>query len=193
MQGEPHWNREVVHGPPVEETREPAQDLSGENGAKRSIMLADVKTAFLNGDARRSLYVELPPEDPLSASGRYVGKLERALYGTRDSPVSWQDHLRKTLLGRKFKESVTHPGVVQHETRNIFLCVHVDDLLCTGQRDELTWLMKQIQKEYEYQTILMGDDDDMEKKAVNLGRTREWSVNGLGSSTGSETRAFIVA
>ena len=53
-------------------------------------MLADVKTAFLNGDARRSLYVELPPEDPLSASGRYVGKLERALYGTRDSPVSWQ-------------------------------------------------------------------------------------------------------
>ena len=35
-----------------------------ENGAKRSIMLADVKTAFLYGDARRSSYVELPPEDP---------------------------------------------------------------------------------------------------------------------------------
>ena len=35
-----------------------------ENGAKRSIMLADAKTAFLYGDARRSLYVELPPEDP---------------------------------------------------------------------------------------------------------------------------------
>ena len=39
-----------------------------ENGAKRSIMLADVKTAFLYGDARRSLFVELPPEDPLVAS-----------------------------------------------------------------------------------------------------------------------------
>ena len=46
-------------------------------------MLADVKTAFLYGDARRSLYVELPPEDPLSASG----KLE--LYGTRDAPISF--------------------------------------------------------------------------------------------------------
>ena len=42
-------------------------------------MLADVKTAFLYGDARRSSYVELPPEDPLAASGRYVGKLERAM------------------------------------------------------------------------------------------------------------------
>ena len=56
-------------------------------------MLADVKTAFLHGDARRSLYVKLLPEDPLAASGRYVGKLERAMYGTRDDPMTWQDHL----------------------------------------------------------------------------------------------------
>ena len=61
------------------------------NGTRRAIMLADVKTAFLYGDARRSLYVELPPEDPLAASGRYVGMLERAMYGTRDAPMIWQD------------------------------------------------------------------------------------------------------
>ena len=51
-------------------------------------MLADVKTAFLYGDARTSLYVELPPGDPLSASGRYVGKLERAMYGTRPDDLA---------------------------------------------------------------------------------------------------------
>ena len=34
------------------------------NGALRTIMPADVKTACLYGDARRSLYLELPPEDP---------------------------------------------------------------------------------------------------------------------------------
>ena len=33
-----------------------------EDGAKRSSMLADVTTAFLYGDARRPLYVELPQE-----------------------------------------------------------------------------------------------------------------------------------
>ena len=69
-----------------------------ENGAKRSIMLEDVKTTFLYCDARRSLHVELPPEDSLAASGRYVGKLERAMYGTRDAPMIWQDHLWKTLI-----------------------------------------------------------------------------------------------
>ena len=35
-----------------------------EHGARRPIMLAFLKTAFLHGDARRSLYVELPLGDP---------------------------------------------------------------------------------------------------------------------------------
>ena len=121
------------------------------------------------------MYVELPPEDPLEASGRYVGKLERAMYGTREAPMTWQDHLRKTLLDMKFKESVTHQGVFQHETRDILLCVHVDDVLCTGSRDDLMWLKKQLMKEHELETVLVGEDDDMEKKAVYLGRTLEWS------------------
>ena len=80
-----------------------------ENWAKRSIMLADVKTAFLCGDGRTSLYVELPPEDPLSASGRYVGKIERAMYGTRDAPMTWQDHRRETLPDMNF-EGVCYPS-----------------------------------------------------------------------------------
>ena len=117
-----------------------------EDGAKRSIMLADVKTAFLYGDARRSLYGKLPLEDPLAASGRFVGKHERAMYRTRDAPRIWQDHLRETLLDIKFKESVTHPGVFQHGTRDILLCLHVDDLLCRGLRDDLMWLQKQLLK-----------------------------------------------
>ena len=102
-------------------------------------MLADVKTRQPSwyGDARRSLYVELPPGDPLTASGRYVGKLERAMYGTRDAPMTWQDHLRKTLHDMQFKKPVTHPGVFQHETRDIFFCVHVDDLLCTRLQEDL--------------------------------------------------------
>ena len=151
-----------------------------ENGARRAIMLADVKTAFLYGDARRSLYVELPPEDPLAASGQYVGKLERATYGTRDAPMIRQDHLRKTLIDKKFKESVTHPGVFQHEIRNIFMCAYVDDLLCIWLREDLMWMNKHLLKEYELETKLMGGDVDMERKAIYLGRTLEWNEDGLG-------------
>ena len=105
----------------------------------------------------------------------------------------WQDHLRKTLLDMKLKESVTLPWVFQHETRDILLCVHVDDLLCTGVRDDLLWLKLQMLMEYELETKLVGDHDDMEKTAVYLGRTLEWSEDGLVCSARSETCALTVA
>ena len=88
--------------------------------------------------------MELPPGDTWAACGRDVCKLERAMYGTRDAPMIWQDPSRKTPLGVKFKESVTHPGVFQDETRGIFLCVHVDDLLCAGLHEDLMWLNETI-------------------------------------------------
>ena len=46
-------------------------------------------------------------------------------------------NLHETLVDMSFMESVSHPGVFQHEARDILLCVHVDDLLCTGLRDDL--------------------------------------------------------
>ena len=58
--------------------------------------------------------------------------------------------------------------------------MHVDDLQYTGLREDLMWLKKQLLEEYELKTMLMGEDDDMEKKAVYLGRTLECSENGLG-------------
>ena len=63
---------------------------------------------------------------------------------------------------------------------DIFLCVHVDDLLFTGLREHLIWLKKQLLKEYELETMMMGEDDDMEKEAIYVGRTLEWGENGLG-------------
>ena len=100
------------------------------------------------------------------------------MYGTRDAPMIWQDHLRETLFEMKFKESVTHPGLFQHETRDIFLCVHVENLR-TGVRDDLMWLKKQLLRKYELETLLMGEDNDMVKKAVYLGRILVWGENGL--------------
>ena len=63
---------------------------------------------------------------------------------------------------------------MRHETFSF--CVLVNDLLCTGRREDLMWLKRQFLKEYALETNLMGEDDDMEKKAVSLGR----GENGIG-------------
>ena len=50
-------------------------------------MVVDVKRAFLHGHCTRTIYIELPGAE--SEGGRYVGKLVRALYGTRDALLDW--------------------------------------------------------------------------------------------------------
>ena len=51
-----------------------------------------------------------------------------------------------------------------------------DDEVYSGDGFTNEWLSSW----YELETKLMGDDDDMEKKAIYLGRTLEWNENGLG-------------
>ena len=50
-------------------------------------MVVDVNRAFLHGYCTRSIYIELPGAE--SQGGKYLGKLVRALYGTRDAPLAW--------------------------------------------------------------------------------------------------------
>ena len=94
-------------------------------------MLVNVKTAFL--------YTTQSDRCTLTCLGKlpWIGKLERAMW-----------YSRKTPLDMKFKESVTPSrGCFVHETRDMFLCAHVDDLLRTGQREDLLWLKKQLLKQ----------------------------------------------
>ena len=57
--------------------------------SNKILALLDVKGAFLYGTARRHVFVRLP-------DGRVV-KLIKSLYGTRDAPMIWADHLADTL------------------------------------------------------------------------------------------------
>ena len=55
------------------------------NSRGRVLGIVDVKGAFLYGKARRNVVVRLP-------DGRLV-QLDRSLYGTRDAPQIWAEHL----------------------------------------------------------------------------------------------------
>jgi hypothetical protein len=59
------------------------------------LMVLDVKSAFLYGKRARPVYIELPGQDPMSLDPSVVGKLEKAMYGTRDAPQIWQGEVRK--------------------------------------------------------------------------------------------------
>ena len=82
--------------------------LAASQGVRRpghhQVMLLDVKKAFLYGNIKRRVYIELPSEDPWREDGRMVGMLQKAMYGLRDAPQVWQEEVRRLLGKLGFKE-----------------------------------------------------------------------------------------
>jgi len=62
----------------------------------------DVKSAFLNGLLNEEVYVSQPPKfEDINYTG-HVYKLKRALYGLKQPPRAWYEHLSNFLLEKGF-------------------------------------------------------------------------------------------
>ncbi|KAI1005911.1 hypothetical protein K3495_g2304 [Podosphaera aphanis] len=90
----------------------------------------DVKTAFLYGKIEEEIYVEQPDRlDALQDKNR-VCKLNRALYGLKQSPRVWYQRLA-TFLKKLGFEPLTADRSVSSKS-SMFIAVYVDDLLIIG-------------------------------------------------------------
>ena len=96
------------------------------------LMVLDVKSAFLYGKVKRSVYIELPPQDEYSMYPDMVGHLAKAMYGTRDAPLIWQEEVRRVMEKLGFEASLQQPAVYHHRAKGMDVVVNADDFLCTG-------------------------------------------------------------
>jgi len=65
----------------------------------------------------------------------YLGKLVKAMYGTRAAPQVWQKVVREVMLSLGFKMNPIFPCVYYHAERDVTVLTHVDDFLCGGRRN----------------------------------------------------------
>ena len=101
---------------------------------------ADIKTAFLSGDAsNRGLHFKPPPEvrDLMKLGSEDVLRLEEAAYGLAEAPRAWFLRLSRELAEVGLQVSLLDPCVfmLRHERTSELLgiCgIHVDDLLGGG-------------------------------------------------------------
>ena len=85
------------------------------------VMVMDVKCAFLYGEMRRNVYIELPHTDPRFGDGTVVGKLRKAMYGTRDAPQIWAEHVQATLGKLGYIHSAYQPAVYYHSSKSVVI------------------------------------------------------------------------
>ena len=91
----------------------------------------DVKTAFLNSNLDKPVYMR-PPKDIRLPHG-YCLMVVRALYGLRQSPRAWYQKLRNTLINWGWRVSAYDPCVFINDNTGLILEVHVDDINVMGK------------------------------------------------------------
>jgi hypothetical protein len=113
----------------------------------------DVKTAYLYGEIDRELYIQLPPgfED----GTHQVALLLKNLYGLKQGPRMWHKKLVETLEQLGLVESDADPGlfIKRSSSGHGLLLVYVDDMLLTGNRDEIEELVRALSREFDVRDL----------------------------------------
>lgn len=91
----------------------------------------DVKTAFLLGELKETVYVEQPAGFEIKRSEAKVYKLHKALYGLRHAPRAWNNKLNSILMELWFTKCSKKSYVYR------VVSVYVDDLFVMGTNKKI--------------------------------------------------------
>ena len=98
----------------------------------------DVKTAFLNGTITEEIYMQQPEGFVTAAYQDKVCKINRGLYGLKQSPRQWNQDLNKTLLEMGFTRCKADPCLYIRikDQKTTIIAVYVDDIIIASDDPE---------------------------------------------------------
>ena len=99
----------------------------------------DVSNAFLHGFLNEEVYMQQPPGFEDSQRPQYVCRLQKAIYGLKQSPRAWFSWLSDKLfqLGFRSSKADTSLFVFHHGDVVIYMLVYVDDIVITGSSQKV--------------------------------------------------------
>lgn len=100
-----------------------------------------IKGAFLYAMLSESddIWIKLPDIDGVSSANGQIVKLRKSLYGLRQAPKLWYQHLSSFLKKYGFRRSRINDCLFLKDTANgeVYLLVYVDDILLFGELEDL--------------------------------------------------------
>jgi hypothetical protein len=116
----------------------------------------DVKNAFLHGDLKEEVYMNIPPGFSTVETEGKVLRLKKSLYGLKQSPRAWFDRFKRAMLTMRYKQcNGDHTLFYLHSKGHItILAVYVDDIIITGDDAfEVERLKENLRKEFEIKDL----------------------------------------
>jgi dimeric dUTPase (all-alpha-NTP-PPase superfamily) len=102
-----------------------------------SICSIDINGAFLYPEQKRLVYILLPI---LLTDNKCYWKLNKTLYGLRESPQAFYDDVSSFLLANSFTRTIADPCMFfkrKSDTEFIMVVVHVDDFAIAASTNEI--------------------------------------------------------
>ncbi|KAF5794743.1 putative RNA-directed DNA polymerase [Helianthus annuus] len=115
-----------------------------------SLHQLDVKSAFLNGELEEDIYVEQPEGYELKDSSDKVYKLKKALYRLKQAPRARYAKIDGYFTHNGYHRSLNEPTLYVKQTDAhdiIYVCLYVDDIICTSSCEQLICEFKKGMKE----------------------------------------------
>ena len=117
----------------------------------------DVKNAFLNGELKEEVFMDLPPGFEKRFGEDKVCRLKKSLYGLKQSPRAWFERFGKVIKKYGYTQSqADHTIFYKHsETGKLtILIVYVDDIILTGDdAREIETLKGRLATEFEIKNL----------------------------------------
>lgn len=140
----------------------------------------DVKNAFLHGHLKEEIYMDIPLGYMPNYETKVVCKLQRSLYGLKQSPRAWFGRLNLAMKKYGFQQSnADHTLFLKHRQGKVTtLIVYVDDMIITGDdSEEIAKLQKQLATEFEMKNLgglkyFLGIEVARSKKGIFLSQRK---------------------
>eukprot|EP00253_Pinus_taeda_P029848 PITA_29848 len=146
---------------------------------KWKVYQMDVKSAFLNGVLKEEVYVEQPLGYEKKGEEHKVCKLKKALYGLKQAPRAWYSRIDSYLLDNEFDKCEGKPTVYikEKDGKNLIVVLYVDDVIFTGNDDQLIKNFKSVMKEFEitdmgFLKYFLGIEVDQNEKGIFISQAR---------------------
>lgn len=114
----------------------------------------DISTAFLNGFLKEDVYIAAP--NGIHVQPGYVLKLNRSLYGLKQSPKAWNDRFNQFITSLKFRKSDSDSCLYVRSSNGTltYLVLYVDDILLSGSCSQtIDLITKRLQNEFELKDL----------------------------------------
>ena len=111
----------------------------------------DVKTAFLHGELDEEIYMEQPEGYHVKGKDHLVCKLQKSLYGLKQSPRQWYKKFDNFVLQIGFKRSDYDACVYckRSQTSFAYLLLYVDDMLLAAKSlEEIKKIKLQLESKF---------------------------------------------